>query len=118
MFLIPVAQGQDAWFNLFYKQPDNFGTGTVQLYYRCYTVQAIGHDTYGRPVFSSANIFRGETDITLPLAGDPDWHSNGISVRYNSPQAPAWGTHLAILFDTESIPAMSFYIADMVANVL
>ena len=46
VFLIPLEPGQDCWFTLFYRQPDNFGSGTADLYYRAYLVQVTGYDTH------------------------------------------------------------------------
>jgi hypothetical protein len=127
--LFPVREGQFVIPSFWWLMPQaaGAGTGTAPLYVRMYWVQAIGYDAYRRPILSSvACEYRGEHDISIDLAGSTAWTQWTYPTPYNtdstsltgnvSPGAPAWATHFMLLFDTESLPAMTFYLDDIVAN--
>jgi hypothetical protein len=127
MILFPVKEGQFVMPSFWWLSPDAVGTGTASLYVRMYWVQVIGSDAYGRPILNSvACEFRGEHDMTLDLAGSTQWSQWTYPTPYNtdsasltanvSPGAPVWATHFMLLFDTEALPAMTFYLDDIVAN--
>jgi hypothetical protein len=129
MVLFPVKQGQYVIPTFWWLMPQNIGAGTASMYVRLYWVQVISYDQYGRPVLnSSACEMRGETDIAMNLAGSSTWANWNGGGNYNtdstdatadvSAGAPAWATHFMLLFDTESLPAMTFYIDDLIANAL
>lgn len=122
-FLIPVSRGKDVLGEMYFLFPHAVGTGTVQLYHRLYWCRVIGYDTYGRPVFGAGHVFKGEVDLTVPLEGSSTWVRRNISSMYTTDESPAsgapeWATHLAVLMDHGSLPAMSYYIDDIIANVL
>jgi hypothetical protein len=129
MILFPVREGQFVIPSFWWLMPQaaGAGTGTAPLYVRMYWVQVIGYDAYSRPILNSvACEFRGEHDITINLAGSTTWSQWAYPTPYNtdstdasanvSPGAPVWATHFMLLFDTESLPAMTFYLDDIVAN--
>jgi hypothetical protein len=131
MILFPVKEGQFVIPSFWWLSPEaaGAGTGTASLYVRMYWVQLIGYDAYSRPILSSVAIaMRGEQDISINLAGSTEWAQWTYPTPYNtdstdasagvSPGAPVWATHFMLLFDTESLPAMTFYLDDIVANAL
>jgi hypothetical protein len=127
-----VKQGQFVIPSFWYLAPDAIPTDVIggasgDLYVRMYWAQVIGQDAYGRPILNSvACENRGEHDISLNLSGSTEWAQWTYPTPYNtdsanaaadvSPGAPAWATHFMLLFDTESLPAMTFYLDDIVAN--
>jgi len=114
--------------------PVSPATGTIlwsavaSLYARTYWAKQIGTDALGKPVLSPANTFKGENDIQIPLCGLPDWKEFGTGTEYgpavttpetgNSPGAPVWATHMAVILDTESLPAMQFFLDDFVSFII
>jgi hypothetical protein len=129
MILFPVKEGQFVIPSFWYLAPEaaGAGTGAASLYVRMYWVQVIGYDAYGRPILNSvACEMRGEHDVALNLAGSTAWSQWAYPTPYNtdstnaaagvSPGAPVWATHFMLLFDTESLPAMTFYLDDIVAS--
>jgi hypothetical protein len=127
-FIVPAQPGHDMLGTISFLFPNNVGTGTGTLYFRSYWAKVIAYDTYGRPIFDNQNMFRGENDIQVPLAGSNTWITRAISTQYTtdssvptsdvSPGAPQWATHLAVLIDMESIPAMTFFIDNFIINQL
>lgn len=105
---------------------DQSTTGTI--YYRLFWVRVIGHDSFGRPIYGPNQIFKGETDIPVPLEGAETWITRSFGTLYENdgPDAakqagirpPVWATHLLLLFDHMSIPAMTYYIDDLRANAV
>jgi hypothetical protein len=132
MILFPVKEGQFVLPSFWYLAPeavptDLIGSATGDLYVRMYWVQVIGSDAYSRPILNSVAVeMRGEHDIALNLAGSTVWAQWSYPTPYNtdstnaaasvSPGAPVWATHFMLLFDTQSLPAMTFYLDDIVAN--
>lgn len=122
-FLIPVQRGQDVLGEMYFLFPHAVGTGTVQLYHRLYWCRVVGYDSYGRPQFGHGHVFKGEVDLTVPLEGSSTWIRRSISSTYTTDESPAsgapeWATHLAVIMDHGSLPAMSYYIDDLIANAL
>lgn len=109
-------------------------TGTIlwsvtgALYARAFWAQVIGTDAHGRPVFGPGNTFKGEVDIHMSLAGSANWNLSSFGSQYNpgttdvtkgdTPGAPIWATHFAVLLDTVSLPLMTFYLDDVSAYVI
>ena len=80
----------------------------------------MGYDTYQRSIFGQGYDFRGELqgDIPVDLTGKTGWTPFGVNMAYASAQAAPYATHMAVVLDTQTLPAMSFYLDDMVANAL
>lgn len=117
--LIPISQGKDALFGGRWLAPENVGTGIAEVYYRAYQVQVIGRDSFNRPIFGPQSLFRGEANLEIDLTGEiKTWAPLNINTVYASPQGQAWTTHIDLVFDTQSIPALSFYLDGLLANVL
>lgn len=103
-------------------------SATATLFARTFWAKQIGVDAFGRPVLSPANTFKGENDIPLPLCGAPGWNLWETGTQFgpavttpetgNSPGAPVWATHMAVILDTESLPAMTLYLDDFVAYII
>ncbi|MBS1029476.1 hypothetical protein [Gluconobacter albidus] len=103
----------------------------VTLYFRTFFVQITGSDQFGRPTFGAANLFCGEDDVHVPKAGYASWMSHGTAPGYlglpGTPDplatdttgagAPAFATHIALLLDTESLPACTFHIGAVIPNL-
>lgn len=106
------------------------GTG-AGVYVRCFYTSVIGSDASGRARYGGRDTFCGERDIWLTTAGNTQWMESSMLPSYlGSPAAlderdigasgagsPAYATHIAIVIDTESLPACTFYIGDIQANV-
>lgn len=133
-FLAPVKPGHGILGTISFLFPfavSGYSSGDhAPLYYRMFWVQQIGQDAYGRPIFSNQNVFLGENDLTVPLDGSgTTWVSRAVSSLYlgagssdatksNANGAPSWATHMAILLDHESLPALSYYIDDFICNLV
>ncbi|WP_408586583.1 hypothetical protein [Novosphingobium sp.] len=129
VFLIPVRAAQNVWSEFWWLAPDAVGTGTAQLYVRQFWVRQMGLDALDRPVFGRQAYFKGEVDISVPLTGSATWNRYNFSSAYmpgltdetavgGFAGAPPWATHYGLLLDTQSLPTMSIWIDDFVANVL
>jgi len=103
-------------------------TSGPPLYYRTFWVRKIGNDAYGRPIYSTSQVFKGEVDIIVPPAGSTDWIERGFNTSFDPPQtdetlqagdrSPAWASHLLILFGLQSVPEMEIYLDDLRANFI
>ncbi len=128
--VIPVKPGQNVWYSMWWLQPANLGTGTATVYVRAFWGQQIGQDAMGRPLFNAMDNYKGESDIALPLAGSSTWTqwnsvtafssggSTDATAGLGADGAPIWANCLVILFDTEAMVPMTFYIDDIVPNPL
>lgn len=104
----------------------NDSTTTGMIYFRVFWVRVIGQDELGRPRYAPNQVFKGETDIAVPLAGSDVWISRSFGTLYENDtvdpalqagiRPPVWATHLLILLDHQSNPAMTYYIDALHAN--
>jgi hypothetical protein len=131
VFVIPCQPGQNAWFSMqaLFPNASGAGTGTAPIYFRTYWTNTIGYDSLGRPIFSGQTAFTSENDINVPLAGSTTWISRSLSTTVVTPgtslttpfcgsACPLWANGFSILMDTQSIPATTFYLDSITANVL
>lgn len=108
-----------------YADPIAYPFG-ASLFFRCAWVNVIGHDVLGRPIVTQRGKFNSEKTIDVPAAGSSTWVKRTFGTMYqgandnpdDSGLSPEWATHLAILIDAQSIPAMTFYIDGLQANIL
>ncbi|MCR6657973.1 MAG: hypothetical protein NVV72_01015 [Asticcacaulis sp.] len=99
---------------------------TTTIYFREYWVKVIGHDAFGLPIYAPKVNFAGETDIAVPETGSLEWIQRGFGTMYDDDSAdpameqgfypPSWATHLLLIFDHQSIPAMDYYFDALRAN--
>jgi len=126
VFIVPVQPGHDMLGQINFLFPNNVGTGTATLYYRLFWVKVLAYDSFNRPIFDTQTMFKGETDITVPLAGSTTWINRGINTLYTtdssvisgdvSPGAPQWASHLAIVMDQQNLPVITYYIDNFIVN--
>ncbi len=125
--LVPITALGNVFGTIEFLFPNAVGTGTAPLYFRLFWVRSRGIDVLGRPVLAYGAHFKGEANIDVPLAGSMTPVSRGLTATYapgitenvesNASGAPLWATHLAAWIDTQSLPAMTFYIGNIKANV-
>ncbi len=129
VIFVPVQATQNAWVSLYWLQPKHIvsNADNAPLFVRGFWVQQIGTDTLGRPLLADNAVFTGEKTIKVPFKGSliwTRWLHNTTFVQSDqnsagrSSSAPARTTHLAIVFDTQSLPPMTIYLDDIVANAL
>lgn len=106
------------------------GKPNAVVYARAILTSIVGYDAFGRPIFGGTDRFAGETDLRLTQAGNTDWMLAGFACAYlglpgkTDPDdinnyaagAPAFATHVAIVLDTESLPATTYYIGAFMGN--
>lgn len=98
----------------------------MKIYFREWWVTVIGQDAYGRPMYGPKLLFAGETDLDVPETGSMTWVQRGIGTLYADDTTdaaaekaiypPAWATHLLLMLDHQSVPALDYYIDGLWAN--
>ena len=115
------------------SQSAAYSDDVFPLYARAFYVSIVGYDSFGRPNFGARDLFAGEADFRIPKQGCTQWMEAGFACAYlglpsagtgendislaGAGGAPSFATHIAIVLDSESLPATTYYIGEFGGSV-